>query len=222
VGGPSSPVITRDGSTVVVGGLDSLVHAFSTTDGSPVWTVPIRTGGQVYGSAAIGDDNSIYIGSTDGSLYKLKPEGGDPVWQYAANSAISSSPVIGTDGTIYFASENGVLHAVTPAGSPAWTMPLNCVEPSSGAISSSGLLFLTASFGASDSLIAVNLASQMRRWGRAIPDRGDLEVAPLIDASGAVVVTTMEYAMAFWGLGGPAESAWPMFQRNAGRTGSGQ
>ncbi|MEO0109099.1 MAG: PQQ-binding-like beta-propeller repeat protein, partial [candidate division WOR-3 bacterium] len=221
-GGASSPVITRDGAMVVVGGSDSLVRAFYTSDGGSVWPNPVVTHGSVDGSAAIGGDGAIYIGSADGWLYKIKPERPDPTWSYQANSPISTSPVIGPDSTIYVASENGVLHAVKPDGTPRWTLPLGCTNPSTGAITSTGLLYLTGSFPGDDSLVAINLGSHTRRWGTALPGLGDLEVSPLLDAAGAIYVTTTSGVICYWGLGGPADSPWPMFQHDWMRTGRAQ
>jgi outer membrane protein assembly factor BamB len=219
-GGPSSPAISSDGTIVVVGGCDSLIHAFRTADGAEAWPA-IRTLGPIFSSPAISSDNMIYVGSSDGGLRKLKLSGGDPLWEYAANSPISASPVIGPDGTIYVTSENGVLHAVDPSNPQAkWTLPLLCNDAGTAAISSSGILYLKASFpGADDSLMAINLSDHTRRWGVAVAGSGTEECAPLIDSDGAVYVTADTSVACFWGLGGPAQSEWPMFMHDMSRTG---
>jgi len=224
-GGPASPAITADGSLVIIGGDDSLVHAFNAATGETAWTV--RTGDVVDGSPAIASDGKIIIGSDDGMLRAIKPTGGDPTWTYAANSPISTSPVIGQDEVIYVVSSNGVLHAVNADGTGKWSMPLNCADVSSGAITASGILYLTANFGGEDSLIAIETSPvpATRFWGVAVPDMtvSDVECSPLIGADGAVYVTSNESDLGgvycFWGKDGPASSSWPMFQHDASRSG---
>jgi outer membrane protein assembly factor BamB len=217
-GGPGSPGITADGHLVIVGGDDSLVHAILIDVGDTAWTV--RTGAAVSSSPAITGDGMIYIGSDDGALRKMKQEGGGPLWQYAANSPIRTSPVIGPDGTVYFTAEDGVLHAVKPDGQASWTLPLGCTYPSTAALSASDILYLVATFPTgTDSLIAINTGTHDRRWGVSIPDVGGLEVSPLIDKDGQVYVTAGSHVLCFWGLGGPAQSDWPMLMHDPSRTG---
>lgn len=224
-GGRSSPVITADGMLVIVGGLDSIVHAFWIASGETAWTV--RTQGEIECSPAIAADGKIIIGSSDGILRAIKPTGDDPVWTYAANSAIVASPVIDQDGIIYFTSANGVLHAVNPDGTRKFTMSLNCSDASTGALTASGILYLTGCFAGDDSLIAIDVRSNppKRLWGVFVPDMttSDVECSPLIDANGAIYVTSGEYdeggVYCFWGRDGPAPSPWPMFQRDATRSG---
>jgi len=223
-GGAVSPAITADGSLVIVGGNDSLIQAFHVSDGTPAWT-PIQTGGAIECSPAITSDGKILVGSDDGLLRAVKPDGGDPAWLYDAASPIATSPVIGTDGAIYVTSANGVLHAVNSDGTGRWTLPLGCSEPSTGAITISGILYLTASFGGDDSLIAINTSDHTRRWGVMVPDLtgSGIENSPVITADGMVLVTSNDPDVggvyAFWGTDGLAQSSWPMLQHDAARTG---
>ena len=217
-GGSGSPGITADGQLVIVGGDDSLIHALLISSGDTAWT--IRTSGAVASSPAITADGIIYVGSDDGALRKIKQDGGGPVWQYAASSPIRTSPVIGPDGIVYFVAEDGVLHAVTPEGQASWTLPLHCLFPTSAALSSSNILYLVASFPTgTDSLLAINTDTHTRRWGVSIPDVGDLESSPLIDKEGSLYITSGGFVICFWGLGGPAQSDWPMLMHDMSRTG---
>ena len=75
------------------------------------WVFP--TGYNVDSSAAIGQDGTIYIGSTDFNLYALNPDG-SLKWQFATGDAVESSPAIASDGTIYVGSKDHNVYAVNP------------------------------------------------------------------------------------------------------------
>ena len=92
--------------------------AGATTDFSPKWT--FATGNAVYSSPAIAADGTVYVGSDDGNLYAVNPNGSQK-WMYAANFPVTSSPAIGADGTIYVGLGTA-LYAINPAdGTPKWS-----------------------------------------------------------------------------------------------------
>lgn len=82
------------------------------------WT--FNTGGNHHSSLALGEDGTIYIASTDSSLYALNPDG-TTKWRYWTDGSIYSSPAVGADGTIYIASSDEYLHAIDTNGIPKWT-----------------------------------------------------------------------------------------------------
>src|SRR5262249_46094927 len=77
--------------------------------------------GAIESSPAIGSDGTIYVGSTDGTLYAVTPTG-TPKWTFATGNAISSSPALGRDGTLYLyvGGTGHTLYAVTPTGTLQW------------------------------------------------------------------------------------------------------
>ena len=92
----SSPAIGSDG-TVYVGSFDSKLYALDPATGTPRWTY--ATSDHIYASPALGTDASgrtttIYIASTDGSVYALTPDG-HLRWRYDTGDPIRSSPVLG-------------------------------------------------------------------------------------------------------------------------------
>jgi outer membrane protein assembly factor BamB len=115
----SSPALSKDGSTLFIGSFDGQLHALDAKTGAPKWV--FQTGDHVYSSPALEEDSSgavkgIYIGSTDGIVYKLDPNG-KQVWQYDTGDAVRSSPVLGLapDGKsriVYVGSSNGTLFAL--------------------------------------------------------------------------------------------------------------
>jgi outer membrane protein assembly factor BamB len=110
--GYSSPALLHDGA-VVFGYLDG-IYCFdspSSGQGSPTlrWWVP---SGLVLSSPAVGADDTVFIGSTDGNLYALDGRSGEIRFVVAVGSAVNSSPAIGSDGTVYFSADDGNLWGV--------------------------------------------------------------------------------------------------------------
>jgi outer membrane protein assembly factor BamB len=88
------------------------------------------TGAEVRSSPALGADGTIYIGSFDGKLYALNPDG-TTKWALLmppdSSVRVLTSPLLGSDGTIYVGTEFGGgstwfgrVCAVTPPASVAW------------------------------------------------------------------------------------------------------
>jgi len=65
----------------------------------------------VYSSPAIGSDGTIYIGSEDGNIYAINPDGSKK-WAFLTGDFVESSPAIGSDGTIYVGSGDGNVYAI--------------------------------------------------------------------------------------------------------------
>ena len=80
-----------------------------------------QTGATVRSSPAIGSDGTVYVGSHDGKLYALNPDG-TLKWSYqTGNDIYHSSPTIGSDGTIYVGSTDYKLYALNPDGTLKWS-----------------------------------------------------------------------------------------------------
>ncbi len=71
------------------------------------------TGGAVISSPAIGGDGTIYVGSNNGNLYALNPDG-LLKWTYLTGGWVYSSPAIGSDGAVYVGSWDNDLYAIGP------------------------------------------------------------------------------------------------------------
>ena len=77
-------------------------------------------------SPAVGADGTIYVGSDDGNLYAVNPDGSQK-WKWFETSfpySVRSSPAVGADGTIYVGSDV-VLYAVNLDGSQKWKFELD-------------------------------------------------------------------------------------------------
>ena len=82
-----------------------------------IWQFP--TGKYVFSSPALDDDGTIYIGSGNGRMYALRPNG-SLKWSFLTGAEIQSSPAIGKDGTIYFGSGDRKVYALTREGAKKW------------------------------------------------------------------------------------------------------
>ncbi|MCE5315017.1 MAG: PQQ-binding-like beta-propeller repeat protein [Armatimonadota bacterium] len=78
-----------------------------------------QTQGYVESSAAIGEDGTVYVGSSDGVLYAINSSGAVR-WTYQTGGSIDSSPAIGSGGEIYVGSYDGGLYCIASDGGLNW------------------------------------------------------------------------------------------------------
>ena len=108
LGTSSSPALSPDGSTVYFAGYDGKLHAVRTADGSARWVFPL--GKEVRASSPAVDANGVvYIGSYDGLLYAVNPDGTlKRTWSTAG--IVRSSPAI-SGSTLYVGSNDEGVYA---------------------------------------------------------------------------------------------------------------
>ena len=79
-----------------------------------------RTRGRVISSPAV-VGNTVYIGSTDGSVYAINRADGTQRWKFDTKGPVNSSPAV-HNGLVYFGSVDGNFYAVTAdSGRMRWT-----------------------------------------------------------------------------------------------------
>jgi outer membrane protein assembly factor BamB len=132
----SSPALGSDG-TVYYGSFDGSLHAADPGTGADRWTFP--TADHIYSSPALARDgqgrtSAVYIGSADGSVYAVRPDGSQ-LWRYDTGEPVRSSPVVGRapkgDGLIvYVGSSNGKLYALdAESGRRRWSFDTTPSRP---------------------------------------------------------------------------------------------
>ena len=150
----SSPTIGADGTIYFSSWAKGLVYAL-TDNGTSVTKnrqFALETSNS---SPAIGADGTIYVGSDDGSLRAINPNGTQK-WKFATSGAVDSSAAIGADGTIYTIDGSGTLFALIDGGQRAvtekWAFPTGTGGwgRSSPAIGVDGTIY----FGSGDTLYA--------------------------------------------------------------------
>ncbi|NIN10722.1 MAG: PQQ-binding-like beta-propeller repeat protein, partial [Gemmatimonadales bacterium] len=184
-------------------------------DGTEKWRFEPDGSGSLTGSPAIGADGALYVGSTDGDLYAINPDGTDR-WRFQAGGALYSAPAIGPDGTIYVGSDDANLYAIDPDGIEKWHFQTDGWVRSSPAIGADGTVYV----GSDDcALYAIN-PDGTEKWHLQTGDW--VRSSPAIAADGTVYVSSYDdnlYAVN-GESGGLAESSWPMFRHDLGRTAS--
>ncbi len=142
---------------------------------------------QIWSSPALGADGTIYVGSLDGNLYALNPEG-SLKWKYPTGSYIDSSPTVGADGTIYVGSWDNNLYALTDNGTSCslkWKYATGAAIASSPAIGADGTIYV----GSNDyNLYALtdNGTSAKSKWSYTTGSY--ISSSPAVDANGMIYV----------------------------------
>ena len=147
-----------------------------------------ETGGGIVSSPAIGPDGTIYVGSNDGNLYALKPDG-SLKWSFPTRGAVHSQPAIGSDGTIYIGSWDSYLYAINPDSSLKWAFLTGGAINSSPVIGPSGDIYI----GSRDkNLYALNPDGRLQ-W--KFPTEGELFSTPAIGADGTIYIGSWDHSI---------------------------
>jgi len=106
------------------------------------WRYYLAGGGE-RSNPAIGEDGTIHVGSPDGYLYALNPDGSIK-WRWFDCSGLwmYPSPAIGADGTIYVGNSDNYLCAVNPDGTLLWRYRTLGQTNSSPAIDANGIIYV--------------------------------------------------------------------------------
>ncbi|MBI4626541.1 MAG: PQQ-binding-like beta-propeller repeat protein [Verrucomicrobia bacterium] len=125
------------------------------------------TGSNITGAPAVGRDGTLYVGSTDNSIYAYAPDG-SPRWSYPTNGIIDTcSPAIADDGTVYVGSNDGRFYAFTASGTLKWTRNFGLTAPvsNSPALAANGTIYVKPRDGF---LYALNPANGAIVWRRDV------------------------------------------------------
>jgi len=112
-----------------------------TGPGTPGLRWAFTAGFPITSSPAIGMDDTIYVGSADGNLYAINPNGTQK-WALATGGSIYySSPALAADGTVYVGSGSS-LFAVNPNGTQKWVVLFSDMIISSPVIAADGTIYV--------------------------------------------------------------------------------
>ncbi|MHC1583786.1 MAG: putative Ig domain-containing protein [Methanosarcinales archaeon] len=158
-----------------------------------------QTGDRIYGSASIGEDGTVYIGtndryhpSTDSKLYAIYPNGTEKWhWTPPSHSTINfidSTPAVAADGTVYVGCRDGHLYALYSNGTEKWDFdarPWWCCKDfdlTSPAIGSDGTIYIGNN---NHRLYAINSDGTLK-W--SYKTRGAIRSSPAIGPDGTIYV----------------------------------
>ena len=153
----SSPTVNPNDGTIYVGSDDGYVYALKPAarlaDPTGVGGVNtsmgewrFRTNGEIESSAALDPKTgTIYIGSDDGNVWAINPNGTEK-WRFpTADNDVESSPIIDLDGTIYIGAKDGKVYALNPDGTQKWFFQTGGPVSSSPAIGQDGFIHIGSS-----------------------------------------------------------------------------
>ncbi|MCF8026174.1 MAG: PQQ-binding-like beta-propeller repeat protein [Desulfobacteraceae bacterium] len=145
----SSPALDEERNRLYIGSTDHHLYALDMDTGERIWR--FQTGSKIVSSPAIGFDHTVYIGSLDGFLYAVNPDG-TLKWRFDAKTEIRGSPALDRDGTIFFGSslfqgeanpDNG-LYAISTVGQKKWFVQKHNGFAGSPVIADSGTLVVSS------------------------------------------------------------------------------
>ncbi|MFO8109756.1 MAG: PQQ-binding-like beta-propeller repeat protein [Thermoplasmata archaeon] len=162
----------------------------SHVDGTVIWGVSMEFSTSCGSSPAIGASGTIYVGSGEGDLCAINPDGTEE-WSFSTSYNMDSSPAIGADGTIYIGlthsrySFDDKLYAINPDGTEKWSFSTGdgCSSPAIGA---DGTIYI----GSDRNLCAVN-PDGTEKWSFSIGD--GVSSSPAIGSDGTVYVGSYDH-----------------------------
>jgi len=162
-------------------------HDLNTTGLSPYvasqtntvkWTY--TTGGAIYRSGvAIGLDGTLYIGSKDGYVYALNPNG-TKKWSYTTGE-VWTTPAVGSDGTVYIGTKDGYIYALNSNGTLKWSYYNGGIDDGSPAIGTDGTIYV----GSQDKKVYALNPDGTLKWSYTT---GGYVTAPTIGTDGTVYI----------------------------------
>jgi outer membrane protein assembly factor BamB len=144
--------------------------------------------GEIKGSAAVGFNDDIYIGTSTGTVFAFDKEG-TLRWERDTKGPIRSAPVVGNNEDVFVTSEDGRLWGFTADGRDLWAVPYNSAAPlrSSPTLGVDGVLYFGDTFGY---LHAVNSFNGLSAWSAPVKVvDGSIVQAPVITRDHTIIVT---------------------------------
>jgi outer membrane protein assembly factor BamB len=169
-------------------------HAFR-----PLWT--FATNGAAIGiSPAIGTGGLIYFGTSDGTLYCLRPNG-TVRWKRQLHHALTTAVTIGLDGALYVGGLRQ-LDAVSAQGKPMWSFRATLPIIGAPTLSSDGSTLYTGSFD--HHLYAIDAHTGKKQWTFTAMD--GIDATPTVGPDGTIYVGSYDYN--FYALAPNGKPRW--------------
>jgi outer membrane protein assembly factor BamB len=149
-------------------------------------------------SPAISPLGTIYVGSTDSSLYAVNPDG-TLKWRFRTDGSIYASPSIGASGVIYVGSQDSFLYALNLSGTLKWRLKTGGVIYTSPSTGADGTVYV----GANDNrLYAVNPDGTLK-WRYTASD--GVRSSPAIASDGTIYFSS---STSFYALNPDSTLEW--------------
>jgi outer membrane protein assembly factor BamB len=169
-------LISADEQALYTGTSKRQLDAYATDDGHKIWGTPL--GGNP-GALALGGDGTIFVGSSDGALHAIAPDG-TPRWSYPSEGWVRAAPLISATA-IYAVTDKGVIFALDSSGAQRWSADLGG-QAAGLASGPDGTLYATTLDGTLHALAPDGRA----RWSTHVSDRRP--TAPAAGLDGRIYV----------------------------------
>jgi hypothetical protein len=200
------PFVSDDEGQVYVVTDNGTLHSLRKDNGLVVWSYDIGPSSAgfdytsspiaVYNSSLAPNDNVIYVGSQNGSLYVVRDAGAsaDLVRQFtpASPASIRSTPAVNPiNGNVYFGSDNRNVYGVTAAGIGRWSVETGGEVVSSPTVSGDGRTVYVGSNNGRLYIISLNPDGSFNN-AQTYPPSGDsaigaIKSSPTIAGDGAII-----------------------------------
>lgn len=163
-------------------------------EGDLKWVFPEEGSvGSITSSPAVGQDGTIYVGSEDGKLYAVNPDG-TKKWEFATGGKVTSSPLVYYYDRmimIYVGSSDTKLYAINADGTRKWTFQTGGSISSSPAGDNLGTIYV----GSDDKKIYALRSSDGSSVGGEWPfeTAGKVTSSPAVDFEGTVYVGSHDH-----------------------------
>ena len=130
-----------DGKTIYQTSLGHKLFALDPANiGTALWSSDL--GGAIVSTPLL-DKGTLYVGTLAKEVLAVNSQDGKILWRVTVDQEVWSSPVL-KDGTLYLASKTGTIYALNATdGSVTWKMEIGGVVTGKGALTSSGVVFIS-------------------------------------------------------------------------------
>jgi outer membrane protein assembly factor BamB len=159
------------------------LYSTANNPGAEIWRVHGDKAGEVWTSALIDTDGTIYFGTqgSDYSLYALYPNGTQK-WRFHASDLIWGTPALSDDGVIYFTTWGQYFFAVNPDGTERWKFNQEMISTCACNIGNDGTIY----FGTDGHIIFAVNPNGTEKWRYTT---GDIVMgSPAIGQDGTIYI----------------------------------
>ena len=159
------------------------VFAFSSSNGSVLWTASVATAS--LDTIPTAGSGQVLVGSasTDNAT-ALSLENGSILWNFTADAPIVGSPSY-AGGEYYFGTSRGTVYAISDSGTSLWSADVGAPVQATPAVTSSGLYVGTQN----GTLYDLSPTSGSVLWTYTIAN-GSMDTSPAVSSNGMVYQST--------------------------------
>jgi outer membrane protein assembly factor BamB len=186
----ASPLVVDD--VVYIGSLDFHLYALQANNLSLLWKTNLS--GEIWSSAAWGNNGKIYVGSRSGSVFALDAASGEIVWQHETGGFVDATPAL-YDNKVFVGSHDGTFYGLdAETGEVTWQYDTGQVIYSSAAV---GVQFPESKITATEEALSMETVE------------GTAEAVYISNFDGDVFSFNLDDGSVLWqtNIGGPAYSS---------------